>query len=270
MNLLADLATWSLLAFAALLFLAQTAAREVGFVLGRRSAAKAGAGARYEGVGVVVGSILGLLVFVLALTLSASSARYAERRSGALEEANAIGTAWLQATAINDDRSIAIAGLLGEYAAERVAYIHADRGADDIDAAMSRTLELQTEIWGLMSALIQSRVDPATVSLMNALNHVFDMTTAQRFAITQELPPPLIWLLFSFTIVGMVVLGYQLGLIGRPNRILATVMAILWTAVIVQVLDMGSARIGRFRTDDRPYLWTMDGFTALPVPATTP
>jgi len=49
-----------------------------------------------EGVGVLVGSLLGLLAFVLALTLSFASERFNERRLGTLAETNAIGTAWLK------------------------------------------------------------------------------------------------------------------------------------------------------------------------------
>jgi len=47
---------------------------------------------RPEGVGGLVGSLLGLLAFVLALTLSFASERFNERRLGTLAETNALGT----------------------------------------------------------------------------------------------------------------------------------------------------------------------------------
>ena len=99
MEFLAQLATWSLLAFSLLLFLTQVAAREVGYWLGQRLQR-----ARSRGVGLVVGGMLGLLAFVLALTLSFGSSRFNERRQGTLAEANAIGTAWLRAEAIGHPR----------------------------------------------------------------------------------------------------------------------------------------------------------------------
>jgi hypothetical protein len=40
--------------------------------------------------------MLGLLAFVLALTLSFANSRFSERIQGTLNEANAIGTAWLR------------------------------------------------------------------------------------------------------------------------------------------------------------------------------
>jgi hypothetical protein len=48
----------------------------------------------------VVGGMLSLLAFVLALTLSFANTRFSERVEGTLAEANAIGTAWLRAEAI--------------------------------------------------------------------------------------------------------------------------------------------------------------------------
>jgi hypothetical protein len=98
MMLLGHIAAWSLLAFGALLFIVQLVAHEIGFWIGRRRAARSNLPS--DGVGVLVGGVLALLAFVLALTLSFASARFDERREGTLAEANAIGTAWLRAKAI--------------------------------------------------------------------------------------------------------------------------------------------------------------------------
>jgi hypothetical protein len=113
MTLLADLAHWNLAAFALLLFAMQFIAQEFGHWIGRRQLARVEG--TVEGVGIIVGGMLGLLAFVLALTLSFANGRFAERRAGSLEEANAIGTAWLRAEAIQDPRGKEIAQLLEEY-----------------------------------------------------------------------------------------------------------------------------------------------------------
>ena len=57
----------------------------------------------------VTGSILGLLAFVLAFNLSIATTRHNERRLASLEEANAIGTSWLQAKVIDTAHAAAIA-----------------------------------------------------------------------------------------------------------------------------------------------------------------
>ena len=262
MSLIAGLAEWSLLGFGLLLFAVQVVAREIGAVFGKRSAR---AGVTNEGVAVIVGSILGLLAFVLALTLSTASSRYVERRAGAVEEANAIGTAWLQAKALGEPRADAIATLLEDYIEVRIAYVEASRGSELVVALSDRTSVLQAEIWDNLTELLRERRDPTSASLMNAINHAFDMTTAQRFAVALNLPDRMVWLVLAFTMVGMFALGWQLGLIGKPNRALALVMSLLWAAVLVQILDMGAARLGNYRTDLEPYYWTVESFSGSPT-----
>ena len=98
-----------------LLMAAQMLAHEAGYWLGYRRKARDGE-VQAEGVSVVVGGMLGLLAFVLALTLLFANTRFTERIEGTLAEANAIGTAWLRAGAIGHIRGPEIGRLLEEYA----------------------------------------------------------------------------------------------------------------------------------------------------------
>ncbi len=244
--------------FALTLFAVQVLAKEAGYLVGQRSIRQeAGAG---EGVGVVVGGMLGLLAFVLALTLSFSSARFQERRDGTLAEANAIGTAWLQAQAIGGPRGTEIARLMEDYAAQRRAFILAERN-DPAEAEITRhSNALQGEIWGHLTALVRERPDPTINSLMNALNNTFDLATAERFAFALVFPPQLFWLLVGMSLVCMAALGFQLGLRGRPLRVLTIFLLGMWTATTTVILDMGSARLGAIRISAQAYDWTIQGF----------
>ena len=128
MAILTAIAEWSLLAFGLLLLLVQLLAHEVGYRLGFSQ--KDRAAGRSESAAIVVGDILGLLAFVLALTLSFSSSRFNERRQGTLAEANAIGTAWLRAEAIGQPRGDEIGRLLEQYTQVRLDFV---RAGDDLD-----------------------------------------------------------------------------------------------------------------------------------------
>jgi hypothetical protein len=265
MDLLTAIAAWSLLAFGCLLFLFQLAAHEVGFQIGRRRAA--GLTAPAESVGVVVGGMLGLLAFVLALTLSFANSSFNERRAGTLAEANAIGTAWLRAQTIGGPRGSEIARLLEQYTHLRIDFIQADQGAAELDDLNRRTNALQTRIWGHASAIARERTDPVAASLMAALNETFDMTTAARFAYTLRLPSSLAWLLFGMTLLSMGSLGYQVGLRGNPSRVMAALLTLMWTVVIVDIIDLASPRIGALRTGTAVYEWTLQGFQGgVPIP----
>ena len=256
--LLVGLASWSVLAFSALLFVAQLIAHEAGYRFGRRGAVRGDV--QPDGVGVVVGGMLGLLAFVLALTLSFANTRFSERRAGTLAEANAIGTAWLRAGAIGQPRGSEIARLLEQYTQVRMQFVQADNDPVLLDALNQRTNALQSQIWGHVSAIVREQPNPVSTALMASLNDTFDMTTAERFAYSLRLPPQIFWLLIGMTLLSMATLGYQFGVRGRTLRILVALLILMWTVVIVDILDLASARIGAFRTGVEAYEWTLKGF----------
>ena len=265
MSLPATIAAWSVLAFGLLLFLLQLGAHEIGYRLGRMLAARREAPA--DSIGVIVGGMLALLAFVLALTLSFANNSFSERRAGTLAEANAIGTAWLRAQAIGQPRGNEIARLLEEYTHLRIAFIRAEDNPAELDNLNRRTNALQTQMWGHASAIVRERQDPIVASLIAALNETFDMTAAARFAYGLRLPPQLSWLLVGMTLMSLGALGYQVGLRGNPSHSLAAVLTLMWTAVIVVILDLATPRIGALRTSAAVYEWTLQGFQGgVPVP----
>ncbi|WP_240791018.1 hypothetical protein [Roseomonas sp. AR75] len=227
-------------------------------VIGHRQAARQKPAA--EGIGVIVGGMLGLLAFVLALTLSFASTRFQERRDGTLVEANAIGTAWLRAEAIDHPRAAAVARLLETYTPVRRDYVAAHLDTAVLAGLNERSAALQGEIWGHVTALVREQPNPVTASLMAAVNDVFDSATAEQLAFTTGMPPTLLWMLIGMTIASMGGLGYQLGVRGLSLRVLSVVLMLMWTVVMTAILDLGSPRLGSVRTGTAVYDWTMQGF----------
>jgi hypothetical protein len=252
---LIEIADWSWLAFVALLFLAQLAAHAAGYRLGRHKSIARGGEA--EGVGLIVGGILGLLGFVLALTLTYANTRFGEQRHATLEEANAIGTAWLEAEAIDHRRGREIAKLLEEYAKERKQFVEESRRSNNIEVINQRTSVLQSKMWGHLTAISRERSDPIVVSLMQAINNVFDKSTALRFSNDARFPPQMFWLLIGLALISVTTLGFQLGLKGQKTHVLVGTLIAVWTAVIVVILDISSPRIGSIRTSVAAYDWTL-------------
>jgi len=265
MDLLANLADFNLYAFMVALFLAQVLAHECGGWVGRRRVARGGP--EPESVGLVVSGMLGLLAFLLALTLSFSSTRFLDRQAGTLTEANAIGTAWLRAKAIDDPRASEIARLLEEYGRQRKAFVQAPRSGDAVEMINQRTAELQAEIWGQMSAIARERRDPEVVGFMATLNETFDASSAVRFAVDVRAPSQGVWLLLGMALLTIGALGYRLSLKGQMYRALATLLIAMWTMVIVVILDLGASRLGGIRTSTAAYDWTLQGFkSGIPIP----
>lgn len=258
MDFLISLSEYSLLAFSALLLIGQLIAHEAGYRIGVRHRERSSA--QTESVGVVVAGMLGLLAFVLALTLSYSNSRFTERRQGTLAEANAIGTAWLRANAIGSPEATEVARLLQDYTKTRQEFVLAGRNSEALAKANIDTSALQQEIWGHVTTIVRERPDAISSSLMAAVNETFDASTNERFALAMRLPPQIFWLLLGVMVLSMAALGYQFGLKGKPVRMPIVILTIVWTSIIVNILDLASPRIGNFRTDAAVYEWTRQGF----------
>jgi hypothetical protein len=265
MTILAEILAFSLFAFWLVFFAIQWAAQALGAWLGRRHTARGTAPA--EGVGVVVGGMLGLLAFVLALTLSFATTRFEERRQGTLMEANALGTAWLRAKAIGHPRGEELAKLFEDYTRLRADFIKAPASRDAVRAINDKTSELQNRIWEHVTVIVRERPDAISSSLMAATNEVFDRSTAERFAFSQTMPPQMVWLLMGIAVLSIGALGYQLGMRGLSLPILSVLLIAMWTSVIVVILDLSAPRIGSLRSSAAAYYWTLDGFNTGTVPA---
>jgi hypothetical protein len=265
MTILAEILAFSLFAFWLVFFAIQWAAQALGAWLGRRHTARGTAPA--EGVGVVVGGMLGLLAFVLALTLSFATTRFEERRQGTLMEANALGTAWLRAKAIGHPRGEELAKLFEDYTRLRADFIKAPASRDAVRAINDKTSELQNRIWEHVTVIVRERPDAISSSLMAATNEVFDRSTAERFAFSLTMPPQMVWLLMGIAVLSIGALGYQLGMRGLSLPILSVLLIAMWTSVIVVILDLSAPRIGSLRSSAAAYYWTLDGFNPGTVPA---
>jgi hypothetical protein len=78
----------------------------------------------------------------------------------------------------------------------------------------------------------------------------FDEATAERFAYYLRLPTPIFWLL----------LGMTLLVTSKKVHVLVAFLSIMWTIVIVDILDLASPRVGNFRASPAVYDWTLQGF----------
>ena len=105
---------------------------EVGFRLGRWWQERT-PGEQEGPTGMLVGSILALLAFLLAVTMGMAADRFDARRALVLAEANAIGTAYLRAGYLPEPASSQARELLRQYVPLRIVVTDADDLQADID-----------------------------------------------------------------------------------------------------------------------------------------
>lgn len=212
-----------------------------------------------DGVSVISASMMALLSITLGMTISYAQERYESRRGFMVQEANAIGTAWLRANLIGGDEGPAIGKKIEELARLELAATVVNASEPDAVLADRRGV-LQDQIW----ALAQTRVRrdpsyPATVT-MSAINDMFDSELTERFEFEGRVPLTLSCMLLGGAILAIGAMGYQFGLTGSRHPLLVSLLLVMWTGGMVLTVDLSRPRAGSIHIDPTPLLWTIKGF----------
>src|SRR5215467_4492575 len=127
--------------------------------LGRRVAAKRSANeTERERVGLVTveTAIYALLGLMIAFTFSGASARFDTRRAQTVQEANAIGTAYLRLDLLPAAAQPALRAKFRAYTDARIAVYSALPDMKSSDAHSAQATALQAEIWADSIAALRS------------------------------------------------------------------------------------------------------------------
>jgi hypothetical protein len=114
-----------------------------GFWLGRRDGSRS-ASEPEAPVGSMVGATMGLLAFMLAFTFGMAASRHDTRRHLVLDEANAIGTAYLRTQLLPQPQAAEMQNVLREYVDMRLLAV---RQPVQLASAIARSEELHTLLW---------------------------------------------------------------------------------------------------------------------------
>jgi hypothetical protein len=237
---------WTL-AFAGVLFAGILVFLEVGRRVGRRRLAHDAEGAR-TGLGVVEGSVFGLLGLLLAFTFSGAASRFDARRQLIAQEVNAIGTAWLRIDLLPPEARPAIRDGFRQYLDARLAVY---RKLPDVEAALAElavSQRIQREIWTLAVELCQTEAG-ARVLLLPAMNAMFDIAEARTFAALMHPPPIIFVMLGALALAGALLAGY--GMAGGRSRSWIHIVgfAVTITVAIYVILNLEYPREGLIRID---------------------
>jgi hypothetical protein len=118
------------------------AAIEVGYRLGQYRRQQASR-EKAEALGAIVPLILALLAFILAFTFGMAGSRYDDRKTAVLEEANAIGTAYLRTELLPATYQESIHALLAEYVDIRLKAV---QGFDYLPQVIARSKEIHASL----------------------------------------------------------------------------------------------------------------------------
>jgi hypothetical protein len=202
--------------------------------------------------GMLVGSILALLAFLLAITMGMASDRFDTRRGLVLAEANSIGTTYLRAGYLPEPASSEIRNLLREYVPLRIA--PSDRAT--LEAGIQRSAELLEELWAISEDVARTTDQGDLVSLyLDSLNETIDLHSSRVAAgVYARVPATVLWLLIGGSILTLAMVGYSAGLTGRRSPLSAIVLVLALGAVTVLVIDLDRPRDGFVMVSQQPMI----------------
>lgn len=230
------------------LFLGMLLVAFVAYRLGRRRSAEAGAAT--EGSGALTGAIFALLGLLIAFTFNGAFSRLDARRQLIVQEANAIGTAYLRLDLLPADAQPGLREIFREYLSSRVELYGV---MTDIPAAtreVTRAMALQDEIWDqAVAASGGAEHQAARMLLIPALNEMIDIVTTRSIAI-QTHPPAIIWVTLSvLALASAGIAGYSASAVEHPRYFYMIAFAAITVFTLYVILDVEYPRYGFVRLD---------------------
>jgi hypothetical protein len=262
-RLLQEIIEFGIGVFGLFVFALLALAGEVGFQIGRvRGRAATLPSGENAGVSTLTTGMLGFVAFTLAVTIGIAQDRFEARRHATLDEANTIGTAWLR-TGLAGASGKPIAGLIEEYARARLAYLVA-AGPDAATAELARTNSMQNEIWQRTLPLLTAMPPALASNFVSSLNEMFDAGLVQRYSMESRVPNETMLGLLVGAVLAVGALGYQMGLAGRRQLVLALLLLLMVSGAIAMIIDFNQPSRGFIHVNPAPLEWTIQGFAPSP------
>jgi hypothetical protein len=209
--------------------------------------------------GMLVGSILALMAFLLAITMGMATDRFDTRRGLVLEEANSIGTTYLRAGYLPEPAASDSRELLREYVPLRI--VNEGEVPSDKADEIARAAEIRDELWAIAEELATTTPDypdPTVLAVYHAsytesLNETIDVATTREVAgIYARVPETVLLLLFVGSALTLGMVGYSAGLTGRRSPLTALVLIVVLGAVITLIIDIDRPQGGTLTVSQLP------------------
>jgi hypothetical protein len=203
-----------------------------------------------DGLGTVDGAVFGLMGLLLAFVFSGAASRFDHRRDLIVEEANAIGTAYLRVDLLLPDDQPALRQKFRDYVDSRLDLYQDLEDESKARAKLQKCLALQAEIWDMaVAGGARTKTTYATMLLLPALNDMIDIVTT-RSAEKMKHPPLAIWGLLSTVLLLCAMLaGYRIGDSSHVTRLHKTAFVLVLAITAYVIVDLEYPRLGRIRVD---------------------
>jgi len=184
-------------------------------------------------LGPMVAGLLGMLGLVLAFTFSMAASHQNNRKHFVVDEANAVGTAYLRADFLEENQAAELKKLLKEYVEVRLWAIQENK----LDEGISRSVEIHQLLWDQVRSAAKSLPGTNMMLVVAPINRVIELHEKRLTAGLHNRIPNSIWIvLFAISSFSMMTLGAQVAYTGKRRLVaflpLTMAFGVLFTVVV--------------------------------------
>ena len=207
---------------------------EIGYQLGERLKTR-NEKDTIASMGPMVGGLLAMLAFVLAFTFSLAFNQYEARKKVVVDEANAIGTAYLRADLITEPFSKEVKRLFQDYVDIR---LQAAQGID-LKGAIAESVVIHKQLWEQVSSAALMQPGPNTSLAVQSINNVIDIHELRVSAGIRNRIPGIVWVTLGvISALAMITIGLQIGLVSKRRFLAGLPMSLAFAVVVALVVDL--------------------------------
>jgi hypothetical protein len=200
--------------------------------------------------GAVIAALFALLGLLIAFTFSGAYSRLEVRRQLIIQEANAIGTAYLRLDLLPAPAQPPLREKFREYTQSRAALYEKLSDDQAIKSELATAGALQKEIWGkAIEGSKGQEYQSVRILLLPALNEMIDIVNTRTIATQTHTPLHIYFIMFVIALACAGLTGYRAGNFERPGHLYNIMLALITSCILYLILDIEYPSEGLIRLD---------------------
>lgn len=234
------------------LFISMAVAMELGYRIGLWTRASANDASK-EHINGIQASILGILALLLGFTFSLSLQRFDSRSEAVVEEANAIGTAYLRAQLLPTPLRADVQAQLRNYVDLRVQAGAQTLVAGQVrEALQAKTASAQATLWNHAHRAVELEPHSYTpVLFVEAINTLIDSYGKRDAALNRHVPEVVLLLLYATFLMAGGIVGFASGVASHRPSLVSYFMVLLMVVLVFIILDLDRPRRGLIQVSQK-------------------
>ena len=249
------------------LFILMSAARLLAERIRRHRSLAVGEGLSQAGEGLIATSVVGLLSLLIAFTFSLALSRHELRRTLVVEEANAIGVAYMRAQLVQEPYRTELSQIILSYA--QVRRVSGELTGPAQLAAQEHSEALQAPLWQKTAEAAGAANAPAMANfLVQSVTRMIEVEAQRKAALAARIPPAVLFALMAFSIGVAGIFGYVAAGAHAHRKRISLVMFMLVTLAFLLILDLdrpGDGLITVSEANMNDMVRALPGFTVKPL-----